>query len=61
MLDKAKLFGEELCHGRTDFKSGAIVYGLLLAPTIKHCLTIDKHGITLEHKTLNGFNDSKKF
>ena len=32
MLDKANLIGEELCQGKSDYKTGGIFYGLILAP-----------------------------
>ena len=60
MLDKANLFGEGLCQGKSDYKTGGIFYGLYLAPKIKYCLTIDDYGIMKEHKTFKGFNDSKR-
>ena len=60
VLDKVKLVGEELCHGKNDNKSGGIFYGLFLAPKIKYSLTIDNFGIVQEHKTFKGLNDSKR-
>ena len=60
VLDKAKLVGEELCRGKSDYKTGGIFYGLFLAPNIKFCLTIDKYGNIQEHKTFKGFNDNKR-
>ena len=60
VLDKANLVGEELCHGKNDYKIGGIFYCLLLAPKIKYCLTKDYYGIIQEHKTFKGFNDSKR-
>ena len=60
VLDKANLAGESLCQGKNDYKTGGIFYGLFLAPKIKYCLTIDEYGITKEHKTFKGFNDSKR-
>ena len=59
VLDKANLV-EGLCQGNNDYKTGGIFYGLFLAPKIKYCLTIDGYGIIQEHKTFNGFNDSKR-
>ena len=59
VLDKAKLVGKNLCQGRFDYKTGGIFYGLLLAPKIKYCLTIDEFGIMQEQNTFIGFNDSK--
>ena len=32
----------------------------MLAPKIKFCLNINEIGIIQEHKTFNGFNDSKR-
>ena len=60
VLDKANLVGEGLCQGKNDYKTGGIFYGLLLAPKLKYCLTIDDYGIIQEHKTFKGFNDSKR-
>ena len=60
VLDKANLVGEVLCQGKNDYKTGGIFYGLFLAPKIKCCLTIDGYGIIQEHKTFEGFNDSKR-
>ena len=60
MLVKANLVGEKLCQGKNDYKAGGIFYGIFLAPKIKYCLTIDDYGIIQEHKTFQGFNDSKR-
>ena len=60
VLDKANLVGEDLCHGKNDYKTGGIFYGLYLAPKIKYCLTIHDFGIIHKHKTFKGFNDSKR-
>ena len=59
VLDKAVLVGEGLCQGKNDYKTDGIFYGLFLAPK-KYCSTIDDYGITQEHKTFKGFNDSKR-
>ena len=59
VLDKANLVGEELCQSKKDYKSGGIFYSLFSSPKI-YCLTIDEFGIVQEHKTLKGFNDSKR-
>ena len=55
VLDKGKLIGENLCHGKNDYKSGSVFYGLFLASKIKYFLTINEFGILQEHKT---FKDS---
>ena len=60
VLDKAKLIGEGLCQGKNDYKTGGIFYGLFLAAKRKYCLTIDDYGVIQEHKTFEGFNDSKR-
>ena len=60
MLDKAKLVGGELFQGKNDYKCGGVFYSLFPAPKVKCCLTIDEYGIVLEHKTFEGFNDSKR-
>ena len=60
VLDRANSVGDELCHGKTDYKTGGIFYGLYLAPKIKYCLTIDDYGIIQEHKTFKGVNDSNR-
>ena len=44
-------------QGKNDFKEGGIWYGLFLAPKIKYCLTINKHGVIDEHKTFEGFTN----
>ena len=54
------MVGEYLCQGKNDYKTGGIFYGLFLAPKTKYCLTIDEYGIIQEHKTVKGFNDSKR-
>ena len=51
VLDKANLFGKNLCQAKLDYKTGGIFYGLFLAPKIKYVLTIDENGINKEHKT----------
>ena len=60
VLDKANLVGKNLCQGKNDYKTGGIFYGLFLAPKIKYVLTIDDFGISQQHMTLKGFNDSKR-
>ena len=60
VLDKANLFGENLCQGENDYERGGIFCGLFLAPKIKDCLTIDDYGIVQERKTFKGFNDTKR-
>ena len=61
MLDKAGLVGSELCHGRKDFISGGIFYGLFLALKIKYCITNEfEFGNTEEHQTFKGFTDGNK-
>ena len=60
VLDKANLVGRELCQGKNDYKTGAIFYGLFLAPKIKYVLTIDEFRIIQQHMTFKGFNDSKR-
>ena len=41
-------------------KTGGIFYGLLLAPKIKYCLTINELGIIEQYMTFKGFYDSKR-
>ena len=60
VLDKANLVGDNLCQDKNDYETGGIFYGLYLAPKIKYCLSIDEYGIIKEHKTFEGFNDSKR-
>ena len=60
VLDKANLVGKNLCQGKKDYKTGGIFYGLSLAPKIKYCLTINDLGISEQHMTFKGFNDSKR-
>ena len=59
-MDKANLVGEKFCHGKNDYKTSGIFYGLYLAPKLKYCLTIDNFGIIQEHKTFKGFIDSNR-
>ena len=56
-LDKIALIVKNLLHGKTDFISGGIFYGLFLALKIKFCLTIVKYGVLDEHKTFKGFTN----
>ena len=42
VLDKAKIIGKNLCHGKNDCETGGILNGLFLAPKVKHCLTINE-------------------
>ena len=56
-LDKAGLVGKNLLQGKNDYKDGGIFYGLLLAPKIKYCLSINKYGVIDEHKTFKGFSN----
>ena len=60
MLDKANFVGEVLCQSKSDYKTRGIFYGLLLAPKIKYCLTVDDYGIMQGHKTFKGFNYGKR-
>ena len=60
VLDKAKLVEEDLCQGKNDYKTGGIFNGLFLVSKLKNWLTMDKNGIMQEHKTFEGFNDSKR-
>ena len=56
-LEKAGLVGKELLQGKNDYKDGGIFDGLFLAPKIKYCLIINKHGVISEKKTFKGFKD----
>ena len=56
-LDKVGLVGKNLLQGINDYKDGGIFYALFLAPKIKYCLTINKYGVTDEHKTFKGFTN----
>ena len=56
-LDKAGLVGKNLLQGKNDYKDGGIFHGLLFAPKIKHCLTINKYGSIDEHKTFKEFTN----
>ena len=60
MLDKANLEGKNLCQDKNDYETGGIFYGLLLAPKIKYCLTINEFGVIQQHMTFKGFNDSER-
>ena len=52
--------GDTLCQRKKYRKAGGVFNGLLLAPEIKICLTIDYFGIIQEHKIFNGFKDFKR-
>ena len=56
-LHKAGLVGKNLLQGKNDYQDGGIFYGLILAPKIKYCLTINKYGVIDEHKTFKGFTN----
>ena len=49
--------GKGLLQGKNDYKDGGIVFGLFLAPKIKHCLIVNKYGLIDEHKTFKGFTN----
>ena len=49
VLDEASLVGDNLCRSQNDSKLRGIFYGLILAPKIKYCLTINEFGIIEEH------------
>ena len=49
VLDKAGLMGDNLCQGKSDYKSGGIFYYLLFGSKTEYCLTIDKLKIVHEH------------
>ena len=59
VLDNANLVGKNLCQGKNNYEPGGIFHGLFLAPKIKYCLTNNELVIIEEHKTFEGFNDSK--
>ena len=56
-LEEAGFVGKGLLEGKNDYKDGGIFYGLLLAPKINYCLTINKYGFIDEHKTFTGFTN----
>ena len=56
-LDKAGIVGKNLLQGKNVHGDGGIFYGLLLAPKIKFCSTINKHGINDELKTFKGLTN----
>ena len=56
-LNKAGLVSKNLLQGKIDYKDGGLFYGLFLAPKIKYCPTINKHGVIDEHKTFKGFSN----
>ena len=60
VLDKAVLVGDNLCHGKNDYKSGGSFHGLFPAPKVKHCLTFNEFSIIGEYETFEGFNDSNR-
>ena len=56
--DKSKeknLFGENRLQGKNDYKDGGIFFAFFFAPKIKYCLTINKYGVTDEHKNFQRF------
>ena len=54
---KARLVDKNLLQGKSDYGDGGIFSSLFLAPKIKYCLTINKYGVTDEHKTFKGFSN----
>ena len=60
VLDKAGLVADIFCHGKNDYKSRGIFYGLFLARKIKNCVTIDSYNIIQEHKTFKGLNNIER-
>ena len=60
VLDKANFVGNNLCQGKTEYKTGGIFYGFFLAPKTKYVLTIDEYGIIQQFVTFKGFIDSKR-
>ena len=61
VLDKAGLFGDNLCWGGNNYKSGGVFYASFLAPTTEYCLTTDENGIIQQHKTFERFNASERY
>ena len=57
-LNKAGIVGKNLLQSKNDYKDGGIFYGLFLAPKLKYCLTINKYGVLVEHKTFKGFTNA---
>ena len=60
VLGKVNLVGKKLCHGKKEYETGSIFYGLFLAPDTKYCFTIYEIGIIQQHMTFKDFNDSKR-
>ena len=58
MLDRANLVGKKLCQGQNDYDTGGILYGLFLAPEIKHVLTINDFGIIEEHNFFKRYSSA---
>ena len=56
-MNKTGLVEKGLLQGKNDYKDGGIYYGLFLAPKIEYCLTINKYGVTDEHKTFKDFTN----
>ena len=56
-LDKAGLVGKNLLQGKNGYRDRGIFYGLLIAPKVKYCLTIDQFGVIDEHKAFKGFTN----
>ena len=54
-LNEGGSVGKKLLQGKDDCNDGGIFYGLILAPKIKICLTINKYGVIDEQKTFKGF------
>ena len=51
------MVGKAPLQGMNDYKDDGIWFGLILAPKIKYCLTINKNGVIDEHKTFKGFTN----
>ena len=56
-LDKTGLVGKNFSKRKNYYKDGGLFYALFLAPKIKYCLTINKHGINHENKTFQRFTN----
>ena len=52
--------GKNLGQRKNDYGDGGIFYGLFIAPKMKLCYTIDKHGTLGEKLTFKGFHDTKR-
>ena len=59
ILKEKGLIGKDLWQSKNDYGDNAgIIYGLFLAPKVKHCIIIDENGVLSQKSTFKGFNQN---